>query len=71
MFIKEDKVRLRDEFKAPAFHKNPPAVRVSVGEKGGFCLLITCKDTRQRGRVKKFVTELKLESDVRYKVRGA
>ena len=71
MFIKSDKVRLRNEFKADAFKKSPPAVKVSVDpDKGGYYLLVTVKSARARGLVKKFVTTLELESDIRYKVLG-
>jgi len=69
MFTKTDKVRLRNEFKADAFKKNPPAVRVSVDPKTeDFCLLVTVKNARTRGLVKKFVATLELESDILYKV---
>ena len=71
MFIKADKVRLRNEFKADSFKKSPPAVRVSVDpDEGEYYLLVTVKSVRARGLVKKFVTALELESDVRYKVSG-
>ena len=71
MFIKADKVRLRNEFKADSFKKSPPAVKISVNPKtDDFCLLITVKNTRARGSVKKFVTALELESDILYKVSG-
>lgn len=69
MFIKSDKVQLRTAFKTDAFKKNPPAVGVSVNpDTRDFCLLVTCKDTRQRVRVKKLIEAMKLVSDVQYKV---
>jgi hypothetical protein len=71
MFIKADKVALRNAFKDKAYAGNVPAVRVSSSPTGtGFCLLVTVKDTRARGRVKKVVKALELESEIEFRVRG-